>query len=144
MPEKQDNDSLSAKQLLEMLPKIIEEARKPVIDPEEEARKAEHKRQWRATREAAAQRKVEAEAMCAHGGMHQGAKVYHIAWFRNSDGVWRGTCTRCQKMFSPESLSRAEYNRWLDLTLDPYTAGAAPVSPKARAAKQAELAKNWK
>jgi hypothetical protein len=144
MPEKTDSDSLSAKQLLEMLPKIIEEARKPVIDPAEEARKAEEKRQWRATREAAAQRKIEAEAMCAHSEIYRGVKSFHIVWLRNSDGVWRGVCTRCQKVFSPETLSRSEYNRWVDNTLDVSTAAAAPVSPRARAAKQAELAKNWK
>jgi hypothetical protein len=143
MPTRTD-ESITTKDLLELLPKIIEEARKPVPDPAEEARKAEAKRRWEATLKAADMRRAEAEARCAHSVMYNGTRIYKILWNRNSDGFYRGVCSRCRKVFSPEKLSRTEYAKWVEASLDISTAAAAPVQPHAHTNKQADLAANWK
>jgi len=95
------------KSIMQDLANAIRDSRKPFVDP----RAAENDELFRQTSQQIEERKrkaVEADqASCSH---KQGANqlsektgdLLAIAWHRYDDGVIRGICTNCIRMFTPE------------------------------------------
>jgi|SRR3990167_1978181 len=94
MSDPKDNIPLTFQQLKDLLA----EARKPHIDPAEEAKKLSQRDRVHTSelrRRAAEKRRWEA---CVH---LREDNTSCIAWMRNSDGIVRGVCQRCQCPFVP-------------------------------------------
>jgi hypothetical protein len=91
--------TLSAEALEGMLSRVLEEAKKPYVDPDVAAkiqRARERVRQANADMVAA---EKATQANCTH---LREDTTSAIAWMLNSDDVWRGVCMHCRKLYTPE------------------------------------------
>jgi hypothetical protein len=79
--------------------RMIEEMKKPYVDPDQAARKQRDRERLRAERERQESLRQAAQDACPH--MRED-NTSAIAWMTNSDGITRGVCQRCNALFTPE------------------------------------------
>jgi len=96
--------TLTAGQLETMLSRVLEEAKKPYVDPELAAKVLRARERVRqANADMIAAEKV-TQANCGH---LREDNTSAIAWMLNSDEVWRGVCMHCRKLYTPEDTDYA-------------------------------------
>ncbi len=82
----------------DVLTKVVEIAKKPYVDPEQEALKATKRLKMREKQKKKEENQKAKESNCAH--LRQDGSS-GIAWMQNSDFIVRGFCPYCQTDFDP-------------------------------------------
>ncbi len=82
----------------DVLKTILEEVKKPYIDPELVARKERDRLRMRDEQKKAIAHKQKVADACGH---IREDNTSAIAWMQNSDFVTRGVCQRCNTLFQP-------------------------------------------
>lgn len=107
MPEKPtevEGVAIPASQVAEMMRVLLQEARKPVIDPIKEKQKQRMREHNKELQKDALQVKLNKFHNCNHmqrpGSAYNGCSA--IAWATQSDGITRGPCQHCGTFFSPK------------------------------------------
>ncbi len=85
--------------LADLLKTAIEEAKKPFNDPELQRRKERDRARIRKERELAEANIKAVQDACTH---LRTDNTSCVAWMQNSDGIVRGVCQHCNKLFVPE------------------------------------------
>lgn len=104
----QDNVVLTRDALADLLRQVLEEAKKPYIDPDVESRKARDRERLRCEREIAEKARRDYQARCTHL-REDGSSA--VAWATQSDGITRGVCQHCNRLFVPEDPDYAQVIR---------------------------------
>lgn len=103
-----ENIQVTREDLSVILSKVIEEAKKPYVDLDAEARKLRDRKRLQEERTRQEALRKAREESCAH--MRED-NTSAIAWMQNSDGIWRGVCQRCNALFTPEHPKYVELIR---------------------------------
>jgi hypothetical protein len=100
--KEQEKVELSKEALLSM----IEELKKPYVDPKIVEQKERERREMREEWERNEELRKQREEACGH---LREDNTSAIAWLTNSDGIRRGVCQRCNAVITPNNP------RYLDL-----------------------------
>lgn len=90
--------TLSLDDLKQLLATVVQEAKRPYVDPKEEQRKEQEREELRKQIRLINENRSRMQAACSH--MRED-NTCRIAWHQNSDGVWRGVCQACFAWFEP-------------------------------------------
>lgn len=106
--------SMSPDQLQTLISTLINEARKPIVDPMKEQQKLRMKEHNKRGIEDNRKVRLNRFRSCSHmqrpGSILTGCSA--VAWATQSDGVVRGVCQHCNTLFSPRQNECLDEEVW--------------------------------